>query len=387
MTNLHGRGNGPHHETDAERAERQRWAAQQAEWDSPPPDVAAFIASLETFCSADFDGAPVPQRRWGVEGVFPHENVTLLSGDGGLGKTIITLMLGTALSTRTDWLGFKTMQGPSLYFGAEDDKDELHRRLDQIRRELGIAWGDLADFHGTARAGEDALLARVDHGVIVPTELCARLERRLQEIGAVACFIDTSADVFGGDEINRQQVRQFIGLLRGICIRLHLFIVLLAHPSLSGMASGSGTSGSTGWHNSVRARTYLEADSKDPNARVLKFMKSNYGPKGEPMRLRWQNGLFVPDDGVKANEAAQANTEIIFLNLLDAYTAEGRNVGSSTASTYAPKVFDADRRSKGIGRDALRDAMNALFEKGEIINEEFGPPSHRRKRIIRKGKP
>jgi hypothetical protein len=48
---------------------------------------------------------------------------------------------------------------------------------------------------------------------------------------------------------------------------------------------------------------------------------------------------------------------------------------------------DADRRSKGIGRDALRDAMNALFEKGEIINEEFGPPSHRRKRIIRKGKP
>jgi hypothetical protein len=84
---------------------------------------------------------------------------------------------------------------------------------------------------------------------------------------------------------------------------------------------------------------------------------------------------------------AQANAEFIFLSVLDAYTAEGRNVGSSTASTYAPKVFDADRRSKGIGRDALRDAMNALFEKSEIINEEFGPPSHRRKRIIRKGKP
>jgi RecA-family ATPase len=256
-------------------------------------------------------------------------------------------------------------------------------------QELGITWGDLADLHGVSRAGDDALLGTFNKAAqtINPTELCAKLETRLQELGAIACFIDTSADVFGGDEISRTQVRQFVGLLRGIAIRQHLSVVLLAHPSLSGMASGSGTSGSTAWNNSVRSRLYLEADDKDPDARILKFMKSNYGPKEKPMRLRWQNGLFVPDDGVKANEAAQANAEIIFLNLLDAYTAEGRNVGSSTASTYAPKVFDADRRSRGIGSDALRDAMNALFEKGEIINEEFGPPSHRRKRIIRKGKP
>ena len=77
----------------------------------------------------------------------------------------------------------------------------------------------------------------------------------------------------------------------------------------------------------------------------------------------------------KAGYYAEAAEEC-FMRLLDAYTAEGRNVGSSTASTYAPKVFDADRRSKGIGKDALRNAMNALFERGEIINEEFGPPSH-----------
>jgi RecA-family ATPase len=340
---------------------------------------------LETFCAADFDGAPAPEREWLIEGVVPFENVTLLSGDGGLGKTILSLMQGTALSTRTDWLGFKSMQGPCLYIGAEHDKNELHRRLDQIRRELGIPWGELADLHCVSLAGEDALLATPDRGIIKPTDLCGRLERRLKDISAIACFIDTSADAFGGDEINRLQVRQFVGLLRGIAIRNHLSVVLLAHPSLSGMASGSGTSGSTAWNNfPVRSRMYLEADDKDPDARILKFMKSNYGPKGKPVRLRWQNGLFVPDDGAKASAAAQANAEFIFLSLLDAYTAEGRNVGSSTASTYAPKVFDADRRSKGLGRDALRDAMNALFEKGEIINEEFGPPSHRRKRIIRK---
>jgi RecA-family ATPase len=343
------------------------------------------IQPLKTFCAAEFEGRPVPPRQWLVEGVIPHRNVTLLSGDGGLGKTILALMLGTSLSTSTDWLGFKTKQGPCLYYGAEDELDELHRRVDQIRHGLGLSWGDLADLHLKSLAGEDALLSRLDHGIIKPTKLCAKLETRIRELGAIASIIDTSADVFGGDEISRTQVRQFVGLLMGIALRNNCAVILLAHPSLSGMASGTGTSGSTAWNNSARSRLYLEAAEGD--ARLLHFKKSNYGPKGKPLRLRWQNGVFVPEDGEKASASAQASAEIIFLNLLDAYTTEGRNVGSSTASTYAPKVFDADRRSKGIGRNALRDAMNALFEKGEITNEEFGPPSHRRKRIIRKGKP
>ena len=348
-------------------------------------DDRAGPRALETFCAADFEGLPVPRREWLVEGVIPHENVTLLSGDGAAGKSILALMLGTSLSTRTKWLGFEAMQGPSFYFGAEDDRKEIHRRLDQIRRELALRWGDLADFHGISLAGEDALIGIFDRNAqtIKPTELCARIEDRLRELGAIACIIDTSADAFGGDEINRQQVRQFVGLLRGIAIRNHLSVVLLAHPSISGMQSGTGTSGSTAWNNSVRSRLYLEADDNDPDARLLKFKKANYGPKGKPMRLRWRNGLFVPDTGDKSAEASQANAEIIFLSLLDAYTREERNVSASISITYAPAVFAKDKRSKGAGKDALQDAMNALFARGEIINEKFGPPSHQRKRIVR----
>ena len=67
---------------------------------------------FKTFCAAEFEGLPVPLREWLVDGVIPHKNVTLLSGDGGLGKTILALMLGTSLSARTDWLGLKAMHGP-----------------------------------------------------------------------------------------------------------------------------------------------------------------------------------------------------------------------------------------------------------------------------------
>src|SRR6476660_5847581 len=153
---------------------------------------------LETFCAADLEAKPVPQREWLVEGAVPHKNVTGLSGDGGLGKSILALMLGTSLSARRDWLGLKVMQGPCLYYGAEDDPDELHRRVDQIRCAQGLSWGDLADLHYRSLAGEDALLSTLDHGLIKPTALCAKLEARIRELGAVACILDTSADVFGG---------------------------------------------------------------------------------------------------------------------------------------------------------------------------------------------
>jgi RecA-family ATPase len=195
---------------------------------------------LTTTCAADLEGHEVPERKWLVEGCFPHENVTLLGGDGGLGKTILALMLGTSLSTRTDWLGFPAMQGPFLYVGAEDDNDEVHRRLDYMRSAGGYSWGDLADFHFKSLVGEDALLGVPERNIIRPTTLLQKIETRIEELGAIGCAIDTAADVFGGDESNRQQVRQFIGLLRGVCLRRKVTLILRSHPSVSGMASGSG---------------------------------------------------------------------------------------------------------------------------------------------------
>jgi RecA-family ATPase len=40
-------------------------------------------------------------------------------------------------------------------------------------------------------------------------------------------------------------------MLRGLAINYQHATLMLAHPSLAGMASGSGSSGSTGWSNSV----------------------------------------------------------------------------------------------------------------------------------------
>ena len=59
---------------------------------------------------------------------------------------------------------------------------------------------------------------------------------------------------FPGNEIDRRQTRQFVTLLRRLAIDANAAVVLISHPSLTGIASGSGLSGNTAWHNSTRAR-------------------------------------------------------------------------------------------------------------------------------------
>ena len=80
-------------------------------------------------------------------------------------------------------------------------------------------------------------------------------------------------------------------------------VLLTSHPSLTGLSSGSGLSGSTAWNASVRSRLYFKraifdkGEEPDPDLRVLEVVKANYGPVGETIMLRWDNGLFLPVAG------------------------------------------------------------------------------------------
>ena len=109
--------------------------------------------------------------------------------------------------------------------------------------------------------------------------------------------------MFAGNEIDRSQVRQFIGLLRRLAIVANGSVVLLSHPSLTGINTGTGISGSTAWHNSVRARIYMTAPKIEPGVqpdtdiREIQFKKSNYGRVADSMVLRYKNGLFLPEAG------------------------------------------------------------------------------------------
>ena len=63
----------------------------------------------------------------------PMANVTMLNGDGAAGKTTIALQFAVATVRGTDWLGSIVHEpGPVIFFTAEEDGDEIHRRLGAI---------------------------------------------------------------------------------------------------------------------------------------------------------------------------------------------------------------------------------------------------------------
>ena len=60
---------------------------------------------------------------------MPANNVTMLAGDGGAGKSLLSLQLAVAVATGGSWIGFRPKAGSVLFVSAEDEIEELHRRL------------------------------------------------------------------------------------------------------------------------------------------------------------------------------------------------------------------------------------------------------------------
>ena len=338
------------------------------------------------FIASDLDGQPIPPRVWHVQDLVPSGTVTLFGGDGGTGKSLLALQLASSTALGSTWLGLAVRSGEAVYLSAEDDKAELHRRLADIALAEGVTLADLDALKLRSLAGQDALLALLgDGGALEATPLLDAVDELLARDRPDLLVLDTLADYFPGNENDRAQARQFIGMLRGLAIRHQCAVVVLAHPSLTGINSGTGTSGSTGWNNSVRSRLYLSRVAQDgyepnPDARVLRNMKANYARTGAEIALTWQNGVFVADAPVTGLDrvAASAKAERVFLRLLRDFTDQGRRVNHASGANYAPKLFSENAKSEGCTKRAFRTSMDALLHGGKIKIEQDGPPSKRR---------
>lgn len=353
-----------------------------------PPKPQLQIVSL-----ANFAGQQTPERPWLVRDLIPRRQVTMLSGDGGVGKSLLAKQLGIAVVTGTEWVGTMPETGPVLYLGAEDDLDEINRRVDDILTDRDIDRSDIADFHVVVLAGCDAVLAAPEgrNGLIRPTPLFHAVCEKVATFRPRLVIVDNLADAFAGNENSRTEARQFVNLLRKIAIDFDCAVILLSHPSLTGISSGSGTSGSTAWSNSVRSRIYLDrakgdnGDEPDPNLRLLSIKKVNYAAGGINIRIRWEAGCFRTIEGGAGmfdRIASEAKADAKFMELLKQMQSQGRDVSHKPSSTYAPAVFAKLPTSEGIRTRGFEQAMNRLFERGTIKIEEFGSPSRRRSKLV-----
>ena len=184
---------------------------------------------------AAWHGQPVPKREWTVRDRIPSRNVTLLSGEGSIGKTIIALQLGTAVVLGRDWLGTMPEPGAALVVCCEDDEKRIvaasRSDLPALRRGLYRLQGHAPPVLGRCR---ETLMAVPDrNGLIQPTKLFGRIREAACDIRPKLIVLDNSADIYGGNENDRAQVRQFIGILRGMAIAAGAGVLLTSHPVIN----------------------------------------------------------------------------------------------------------------------------------------------------------
>jgi len=357
----------------------------------PPDRVPLKIVSPISLC-----GKPIPVREWIVRDWLPCGVVTGLYGDGGLGKTLLAQQLQTSTALGSPWLALPVEQVTSLGVYCEDSGDELWRRQADINAGFGVDYDALSGVHWIPRLGEDNLLmtfARNGAGEL--TKFHSEVLSAALDLRARLTIFDTAADVFGGNENDRNHVRQFISRALGsIAQRTNGAVLLCAHPSRSGLASGEGDGGSTGWSNSLRSRLFLRAPSAeagefpDPNARVLQRRKANYAARNDELRLRWRNSVIEPEPPIAslATPFGRLDVRDVFMALLDEFTTNKRPVSeASRASNYAPRLFAKQSREQ---RQDYREsdfarAMETLFASRKIENVDYGRPSDMRRRIAR----
>jgi RecA-family ATPase len=348
-----------------------------------------------------WDDQPTPQRKWAIRDRVPLNQAGLFSGEGGTGKSIIELMKDVAHVAGKDWLGSLPEPGPAFYIGAEDDADELHIRLDAIADHYKVTFKNLVKdgLHVLCLLGQDATLCAPmgKSGKVETTALYKWLYEAAGDIKPKNISVDTLSRAFAGNEIDRVQVYAFAMHMQALAMVAEGAVTVLSHPSLQGLNSGSGFSGSTAWHGAFRFRQYLkgvrpeDGEQPDNNLRQLEFKKNQYGPLPETVILRYRNGLFLPETGISRLEklAGDAKVEELFLKLLGRFNNQERNVSDKRGTSYAPAIFaeEVEARAAKVGKHALADAMARLFATNRIHLEQYGYACRNTFKLVSGAKP
>jgi len=341
-----------------------------------------------------WDDGAAPARKWAIKDRVPLNQAGLFSGEGGAGKSIIELQKNVAHVAAKDWLGSMPEPGAAFYLGAEDEEDEIHRRLESIAKHYGVTFKQLIDGGLRVRCllGEDATLCAVGKsGRVEVTDLYRSLYEEAGDIKPKNISVDTLSRAFAGNEIDRVQVYAFAMHMQALARVASGSVTVLSHPSLAGISTGSGISGSTAWHGAFRFRQYLtgvkpdQGEQPDNDLRLLEFKKNQYGPKSESIALRYQHGLFLPEGGISSLDklARGQKADEVFLTILARYARENRNASDKpTAHNYAPSAFSKESEAKGLNRKDLEAAMRRLFESGKVRNEQYGKPSNPSARLV-----
>lgn len=352
--------------------------------------TAKHPATLPLIDIAAWQGDPPPRRSlWGAW--LPLHQTTMLTGPGGVGKSLFEQCLCTAIALGKPFLGMETTQRNALYVTCEDDADELWRRQDAICAAFDVGHRDLVGklfLSSLAGEADTAIAMEGEGGTLEKTARWRQLAATCEDNQIGLYAFDNATDALAADHSSLHQVAAFVNLLTGLAIKQDGAAMILHHPN----KAGDDWLGSVAWHNKVRSRLIIEEGDSDvdPDRRAILNPKANYGPTGGKIDFRWHKGAFVRDEDLPTDYAAELADSIrvqgeneAFLRCLRARMAQpGREVGPNMGANYAPARFAEMTEARGVSKVKLARAMERLLSIGRIETKQIKRKGSDMKTII-----
>jgi hypothetical protein len=320
---------------------------------------------------ARFSDIQPEEIKWLWPGRIALGKLTLIAGDPGLGKSLVTVAIASAVSTGAQWPVDNSFApcGDVIFLSAEDDA------ADTIRPRLDAAGANCERVHILQAVQEqkeksERMFSLKRDIVLLEKVLTSLPDCRLVIIDPVSAYLD------GTDSHNNAEVRSLVAPLTALATRRKVAIIAVSHlnKGVGGNAIYRAI-GSIAFIASARAGYLVVKDKNNPERRLVLPSKNNLSKDNEGLAYKvvtaqnnapvvaWEATTIsvTVDEALQPSEPSSDPTE----------TDEAIDLLRELSSQGPIKAADAFKQAKfiGIGKKALRTAKEKLSLKS--VKAEF----------------
>lgn len=325
-----------------------------------------------------------------VGGLIERGIGTYLKAPSDRFKSWLSYQIAVHVALGIDIWGRKVTQCAVVLLSYEDDRGEIRRRGKKIMVGLGRSVGPMPFHYWDLKKHRHGPLLTVSRDAVTTTPFWDRLRAKLATIdGHKLVVIDSGYNVEHFDEGVRNdddQVNAAINKLEELCANCNASLLILYHPSRSGHTRGD-MGGAQAWDSGPRARLALTRDGDletdkaakakaDAALVTLSVEKRSHGPKGPPIRLRF-NGSLLHIDGAADDDAGRmARVRAAVLQVAQeaadvlAPLPQNRQADSHRLDAICQVALiefrEGDRRGRGGTGLEVRRVLEELRKAGEL---------------------
>ncbi len=247
-----------------------------------------WTAGLDVTCMADVRAKPI---EWLWPGRVALGKVTVLAGNGGLGKSTILCDWAARTSTGANWPDGKPNDaiGSTIILAAEDAAD------DTLKPRLAAANADMSKVFLIAAVREKENGLRRSFNLQADLK---RLESEIEKISDVRLIIIDPVSSYLGkvDSHKNADVRSVLEPLGQLATRAGCAVVCNNHHSKGGGDANSRVIGSVAFVNQARTAFAVIPDADDEGRRLFIPSKMNIAAMGDGLAYRIGGYTVTLDD-------------------------------------------------------------------------------------------